>query len=165
MTWEKNPVAQQVGELFIPKDHANITAQPPGIGPNIDEYGPRFYDIQSMYNKNLIPKIKDIVAEKGIAYQYGEVFWVNNKTVPSAVFNNLAEGVSNHRVTFKGLIKSGVNELMAVQHRKNYSEYTLTSAMIGLVTDSVIKRQVTHQKYQHSVAQLIDVVFETFAKI
>lgn len=72
---------------------------------------------------------------------------MNNKTIPSAVFNNLAEGVSNHRVTFKGLMKSGVNELMAVQHRKNYSDYPLTSAMIGLVTDSVIKRQVTHDQY------------------
>ena len=53
----------------------------------------------------------------------------------------MAEGFSNHRVTFKGLVKTGINELMAVHHRRNYSAYKLTTAMIGIITDSTIRRQ------------------------
>lgn len=37
------------GDLFIVTDHANISASSPGIGPNINDYGPRFYDITHMY--------------------------------------------------------------------------------------------------------------------
>ena len=51
MQWERNPEQYSVGDLFLVKDHANISASSPGIGPNIDEYGPRFYDISSMYEK------------------------------------------------------------------------------------------------------------------
>lgn len=49
--WEKTTEDLAVGDLFVVKDHANMSAQPPGIGPNIDEYGPRFYDISTMYEK------------------------------------------------------------------------------------------------------------------
>jgi len=51
----------------------------------------------------------------------------------------MAEGLSNEKVTFKGLLKSGVSELMAVHHRA--SPYKLTSAMVGIVTDSTVRRQ------------------------
>lgn len=77
----------------------------------------------------------------------------------------MADGLSNHRITFKGLIKSGVNELMAVHHRRNYSEYKLTSAMIGIVTDSVIKRQVTHDKYANGVKNLVSTAFASFKRL
>lgn len=77
----------------------------------------------------------------------------------------MAEGYSNHRVTFKGLVKTGVNELMAVHHRRNYSEYKLTSAMIGLVIDSVIKSQVIHDKYANGVKNLINTAFESFKRL
>lgn len=65
------------------KDHASISAQSPGIGPNIDEYGPRFYDISSMYEKRFTQIINDIIAEhkKSIHSVHGEVFWVNNSAV------------------------------------------------------------------------------------
>jgi hypothetical protein len=51
LTWDRNPEHYEAGDLFIVKDHANISASSPGIGPNIDEYGPRFYDVSSMYEK------------------------------------------------------------------------------------------------------------------
>ncbi len=46
------------GDLFIVKDHANISASSPGIGPNINDYGPRFYDITHMYESHLIHILK-----------------------------------------------------------------------------------------------------------
>ena len=43
----------ETGDLFLVKDHANISASSPGIGPNIEDYGPRFYDITHMYHHTL----------------------------------------------------------------------------------------------------------------
>ena len=65
------------GELFIVRDHANISASSPGIGPNINDYGPRFYDITHMYEKKLVHLLK----EKAPKALTGEVFWVNNSSI------------------------------------------------------------------------------------
>lgn len=46
-------------ELFIVKEHANISANSPGLGPNIDEYGPRFYDISHVYERGITQKLMD----------------------------------------------------------------------------------------------------------
>ena len=67
----------QPGELFIVRDHANISASSPGIGPNINEYGPRFYDITHMYEHKLV----NLMKEKAPKAHSGEVFWVNNSSV------------------------------------------------------------------------------------
>ena len=77
----------------------------------------------------------------------------------------MAEGFSNEKVCFKGLVKSGISELMAVHHRASSSPYKLTSAMVGIVTDSVIRKQEQHEKYTAGVKNLAAVVFETFAKL
>lgn len=85
----------QPGELFIVRDHANISASSPGIGPNINEYGPRFYDITHMYEHKLV----NILKEKAPKAHTGEVFWVNNSTViDPIVFQKLAKGLSNDKV-------------------------------------------------------------------
>lgn len=95
-----------------------------------------------MYEKRFTQLIRDVMTNQSVKHCYGEVFWINNSTVPTAVFKNMAEGLSNQKVCFNGITKTGVSELMAVHHRASYSPYKLTSAMVGLVTDSVIRRQV-----------------------
>ena len=47
-------------------------------------------------------------------YQDGAVFWINNTSVPSQAFEKLANGLSNDRVKFTGLVKTGISELLAV---------------------------------------------------
>jgi hypothetical protein len=49
----KNQDDLKAGDLFVVKDYASISAQNPGIGPNIDEFGPRFFDISTMFEANL----------------------------------------------------------------------------------------------------------------
>ncbi len=73
-----------------------------------------------MYEKNLTGKINEIIANKGFKSTYGEVFWINNSTVPqNATYNGMAEGFSNEKVCFKGVTKTGISELMAVHHRQS----------------------------------------------
>ena len=147
------------------KDHANISAQSPGIGPNIDEYGPRFYDISSMYEKRFTQVIQEAVNGTGAKSTYGEVFWVNNSAVPSPAFRQMAETLSNEKVTFKGVTKTGISELMAVHHRASSSPYKLTSGMVGILTDSVLRRQAQHPAYVAGVKRLFAAVTETFKSV
>jgi hypothetical protein len=116
-----------------------------------------------MYEKRFTEMLTHVISEHGFASTHGEVFWVNNSvSVHGNVFNRMAEGLSNEKVTFKGLTKTGISELMAVHHRQSQSPYKLTSAMVGIVTDAVIRKQVQHEKYQSGVKNLTHVVFSAF---
>ena len=88
-------------DLFVVKEHANISANSPGLGPNINEYGPRFYDITHMYEHSVTEILLNITKEKSINHGFGEIFWINNTALPDiAVFKKMAEGLSNDRVNF-----------------------------------------------------------------
>ena len=60
----------KVGDLMIIKDH--ICQQPnPLIGPNMDEFGPRFPDMTRPYDLELIAKAEKIAAGMGIKVHKG----------------------------------------------------------------------------------------------
>ena len=160
LPWSKNPDTYKAGDLFLVTDHANISASSPGIGPNIDEYGPRFYDITTMYEKRLTEALKTSLA--GSHHCEGDVFWVNNSTIPSVVHTNMAEGLSNERVCFKGVIKAGISELMAVQHRQSLSQYRLSSGMLGIVSDAVVRKQHKSEDYIAGVKHLFQTAWSAF---
>jgi purine nucleoside phosphorylase len=112
----KNNEDLKAGDLFVVKDYASISAQNPGIGQNIDEYGPRFFDISTMFDSKFTTLIETTIADNSsVKSVSGDIFWVNNSAVVhGTVFNKMAESLSNDRVKFKGLTKTGVPELMAV---------------------------------------------------
>lgn len=63
----------KVGDLMIIKDH--ICQQPnPLIGPNMDEFGPRFPDMTRPYDLGLIAKAEEIAACLGIPLKKGVYF-------------------------------------------------------------------------------------------
>ena len=59
-----------VGDLMIIRDHINLLPNPL-IGPNLDEFGPRFPDMTRPYEPGLIRKAEEIAAQEGIALQKG----------------------------------------------------------------------------------------------
>lgn len=63
-------LSYKVGDLAIIKDHIN-TLPNPLIGPNMDEFGPRFPDMTCPYDPELIARVKTIAAELGISLQEG----------------------------------------------------------------------------------------------
>ena len=64
---------------------------------------------------------------------------------------------------FSGVVKGGVAELMAVQHRRaQVPEAGMRTAMLGIVSDSVMRRQEKTEKYSAGARRLRDVVFEAF---
>lgn len=63
----------KVGDLVIIRDHIN-TLPNPLIGPNLDEFGPRFVDMTCAYDQELQRKAKAIGLEKGISLHSGVYF-------------------------------------------------------------------------------------------
>ena len=60
----------KVGDLMIIRDHINLLPNPL-IGPNLDEFGPRFPDMTRPYEPKLIKMADEIGAELGIPLQKG----------------------------------------------------------------------------------------------
>ena len=48
-----NPL-YKAGDLMVIDDHINLTGRDPLIGPNLDEFGPRFPDMSRVYDPDLI---------------------------------------------------------------------------------------------------------------
>ena len=63
-------LSYHVGDLMILKDHINQLPNPL-IGPNIEEFGPRFPDMTRPYDPSLIRLAEALAAEEGIAVHKG----------------------------------------------------------------------------------------------
>jgi len=59
------------GDVMLISDHINFTGQNPLIGPNLDDFGPRFPDMTSVYDKKLIALAEQVALEKKIKLQKG----------------------------------------------------------------------------------------------
>ena len=60
----------KIGDLMIIKDHINKLPNPL-IGPNMDEFGPRFPDMTRPYDLKLIKLAEEIAAEMGLKLHKG----------------------------------------------------------------------------------------------
>lgn len=60
----------KVGDLMIIRDHINMMPNPL-IGPNKEEFGPRFPDMTRAYDREFIRLMEEIAAEKHIALKKG----------------------------------------------------------------------------------------------
>ena len=60
----------RIGDLVILRDHINLLPNPL-IGPNLDEFGPRFPDMTRPYDPKLIALAKKVASEIGITVKTG----------------------------------------------------------------------------------------------
>jgi purine-nucleoside phosphorylase len=54
------------GDLMIVTDHINLTGRNPLIGPNLDDFGPRFPDLSEVYDRGLIALAREKALESSI---------------------------------------------------------------------------------------------------
>jgi purine-nucleoside phosphorylase len=65
-----NPQFQR-GNIMLIDDHINLLGTNPLIGPNLDEYGPRFPDMSEPYSKKLIQLAEKIALENQVVLRKG----------------------------------------------------------------------------------------------
>jgi purine-nucleoside phosphorylase len=59
------------GDLMLITDHINFTGMNPLIGPNEEDFGPRFPDMSKVYDPELRSLCRDVAAELGIELKEG----------------------------------------------------------------------------------------------
>ena len=59
------------GDIMVIDDHINFLGNNPLIGPNLDEYGPRFPDMSEPYSKRLINLAEEIALNHKIVLRRG----------------------------------------------------------------------------------------------
>lgn len=65
-----NP-AFKAGDIMIITDHINFMGSNPLLGPNLDEFGPRFPDMSEVYDKALVKKLEEAAQTLDIKVQKG----------------------------------------------------------------------------------------------
>jgi len=61
----------EIGDLMIVNDHIKLSNDSPTRGKNIQEFGERFFDMSSVYDKNLIRKAKTVAKTLKIDIKQG----------------------------------------------------------------------------------------------
>lgn len=59
------------GDLMLISDHINFSGANPLIGPNLDDFGPRFPDCSDLYCRDLRKAIREVAEDNGISLQEG----------------------------------------------------------------------------------------------
>ncbi|MCD6138610.1 MAG: purine-nucleoside phosphorylase [Deltaproteobacteria bacterium] len=59
------------GDIMLIVDHINLTGDNPLIGPNIDEWGPRFPDMSRVYDRNLMALAREAALRESVRLQEG----------------------------------------------------------------------------------------------
>jgi len=59
------------GDLMIIDDHINLQPANPLVGPNMEEFGPRFPDMSRPYDPEMIQRAQAIAKEEGITARVG----------------------------------------------------------------------------------------------
>lgn len=65
-----NPLFQ-TGDIMMVTDHINLTGRNPLIGPNLDEFGPRFPDMSRVYDRDLASIAREEAIKSGLLLREG----------------------------------------------------------------------------------------------
>jgi purine-nucleoside phosphorylase len=60
-----------IGDIMVITDHINLTGNNPLIGPNVDEWGPRFPDMSQVYDSHLMRLAEDAALESSVQVRKG----------------------------------------------------------------------------------------------
>ncbi|MCF0151252.1 MAG: purine-nucleoside phosphorylase [Firmicutes bacterium] len=64
------------GEVMLVKDHIKFNGDSPLRGPNIADFGPRFFDVTDMYTKKLRQLAKECAPKAGVTLHEGVYFFM-----------------------------------------------------------------------------------------
>jgi len=99
------------GDIMLIADHINLTGSNPLIGPNIDEWGPRFPDMSQVYDPHLMARTVDVSLSNGIPVQKGVYAGLRGPSLETPAETRFLKTIGADAVGF-----STVTEVIAAVH-------------------------------------------------
>ncbi len=134
----------KVGTIMIINDHINHFGAHPLIGPNADEFGPRFPDMSEVYSKRLIKRAHEIADREGIKVEEGVYVGTTGPT-----FETPAEYKMFRILGGDAVGMSTVPEVIVAHHAG------MEVFGISIITDSGVPgeiKEVSHEEVQQVAA-------------
>jgi len=147
------------GTLMLIKDHINLSGANPLIGPNLDEYGPRFPDMSYTYDPDLREKMKKRAAEEGIELTEGVYTMMSGPTFETPAEINMVRCIGGDAVGM-----SSVPEAIIANHAgKEIIGITFLSNMAaGVLEQPLSGEEVTEasKSIESTFAKAVDIAVE-----
>ena len=141
------------GTLMLISDHINFSGANPLIGPNLDEFGPRFPDVSDLYTARLRRRVKEAAAKEGIEVGEGVYMMFSGPNYETPAEVRMAKTVGADAVGM-----STVPEALVAAH--------CGMEVLGISCITNIAAGLSDQKLDHSeVLQIADRVHGTFHRL
>ncbi len=134
-----------VGDIMLIKDHINLFPSNPLIGPNNDEWGPRFPDMSEPYAYRLLDAMRSASVTAGIAIQEGVYAGVSGPC-----FETPAEYKYLRVIGADAVGMSTVPECIAARHMD--MEVVALSVITDLGIEGKIEK-VSHEEVKEAAAK------------
>lgn len=142
----------KIGDLMVIKDHINQIPNPL-IGPNLDEFGPRFPDMTRPYDLGLIALAGKVAAEQGISLREGVYFACTGPTYETPheykymrIVGADAVGMSTTPEVIvarhAGITVFGVSVITDVAHEDEDSDYVTDGEEIVRQADAAATKMI-----------------------
>jgi purine-nucleoside phosphorylase len=135
----------KVGDIMIIRDHISFFTPNPLIGPNLEEFGPRFPDMSEPYKKHLINKARTIAVAHGYDIKEGVYVAVTGPTFETKAEYKLIQVVGGDVVGM-----STVQEAIVANHMGMHVFAVSVVTDIGIRDDDNI---ITHEEVLHAAKE------------
>ncbi len=102
----------EVGDIMLITDHINLMPNPL-VGPNLEEFGPRFVDMSEAYDKHLLSKAQKVARHHGIHVKTGVYAAVSGPTYETPAEYKYIQGLGADAVGM-----STVPEVIVARHMR-----------------------------------------------
>ena len=141
------------GTLMMISDHINYSGANPLVGPNLDDFGPRFPDVSDLYTKALRDAVKDAAEQAGIEVREGVYMMFSGPNYETPAEVRMAKIVGADAVGM-----STVPEALVAGH--------CGMEVIGISCITNIAAGLSDQKLDHSeVLEIASRVHDTFQSL
>ena len=141
------------GTLMMISDHINYSGANPLVGPNLDDFGPRFPDVSDLYTKALRDAVNDAAKQAGIEVREGVYMMFSGPNYETPAEVRMAKIVGADAVGM-----STVPEALVAGH--------CGMEVIGISCITNIAAGLSDQKLDHSeVLEIASRVHDTFQSL
>lgn len=145
----------RLGDVMILKDHIKLMGASPLRGKNIEEFGPRFFDVSNMYTPKLREIALDCAEESGLTVHEGIYFFF-----PGPQFETPAEIRAIRILGGDAVGMSTVTEALTAAHCKMP---ILAMSLISNMAAGVLEQPITTEEVDQ-VAKEVGPKFRAYVK-